>query len=83
MRKKLHRKNQSSNFVRSSFRNSDNVRAPIQFRRESQPRILKDNFSTRTDQSTFTSIEPVLLDRSNKTSYASIEINKQLPVPVS
>ena len=37
-RKKHHRtKFHSSNFRRGSFRNRDNVRVPIQFRRESQP----------------------------------------------
>ena len=39
--------------------------------------ILKDYFSSRTDPSIFTSIEPVLLDRSNETS----EINKLLLPP--
>ena len=32
------------------------------------PGILKDGFSSRTDPPIFTSIEPVLLDWSNKTS---------------
>ena len=32
------------------------------------PSILKDDFSSRTDPSIFTSIEPLLLDRSNETS---------------
>ena len=32
------------------------------------PSTLKDNFSSRTDLSIFTSIAPVLLDPSNKTS---------------
>ena len=36
-RKKLHRTNQGSNFLGGSFSNRDNVRALIQFRRESQP----------------------------------------------
>ena len=40
-RKKLHRTNQGSNFLGGSFSNRDNVRAPIQFRRESQPQHLK------------------------------------------
>ena len=31
--------------------------------------ILKDDFSSRTDPSIFTSIEPLLLDRSNETSW--------------
>ena len=32
------------------------------------PSILKDDFSSRTDLSIFTSIAPVLLGRSNETS---------------
>ena len=32
------------------------------------PSILKDDFSSRTDPSFFTSIEPLLLDWSNETS---------------
>ena len=32
------------------------------------PSILKDDFSSRTGPSIFTSIEPLLLDRSNETS---------------
>ena len=31
--------------------------------------ILKDDFSSRTDPSIFTSIEPLLLDLSNETSW--------------
>ena len=40
-RKKLQRKNQGSNFLQGSFSNRDNVRAPIQFKRKSQPQHLK------------------------------------------
>ena len=43
-RKKLHRTNQGSNFLGGSFSNRDNVRAPIQFRRESQPQHAKRRF---------------------------------------
>ena len=60
MRKKLHRANQSSNFLGGIFSNKDNARAPIQFRREGQPSILKDDFSSGTGPSVFTSIAPVL-----------------------
>ena len=35
------------------------------------PSILKDDFSSRTDPYIFTLIEPVLLNRSNKTSWVS------------
>ena len=47
-RKKLHRTNQGSNFFGGSFSNRDNVRAPIQFKRESQPRHLKRLFFLRS-----------------------------------
>ena len=67
-RKKLHRMNQGSNFLGGSFSNRDNVRAPMQFRRESQPQHLKDAFSLRADPSIFTSTAPVFLDQSNETS---------------
>ena len=40
-RKKLHRMNHGPNFLGDSFSNRDNVRASIQFRRESQPQHLK------------------------------------------
>ena len=56
------------NFPGGSFGNINNVRAPIQFKREGQPNILKDDFSSRTDSSIFTSIEPLLLDQSKETS---------------
>ena len=67
-RKKPHRTNQGSNFVGGSFSNRDNVRAPIYFQEKVNPNILKDEFSSRTDSSIFTSIAPVLIDWSNKTS---------------
>ena len=58
-----------SNFLGGNFSNRDNVRAPIQFRKERQPKHLKrDGFSSRADPSIFTSIAPVLLDPQNKTS---------------
>ena len=68
-REKLHRANQGSNFLGSSFSNRDNVRAPIQFRKEDNPSNLKDYFCLRTDPSIFKSIAPVLLELSNETSY--------------
>ena len=47
--KKLHGTNQGSNFLGDNFSNRDNLRALVRFRRESQPTILKDDFSSRTD----------------------------------
>ena len=41
----LYKMNQGSNFLEGSFSNRDHVRASIQFRRKSQPSILKDNLS--------------------------------------
>ena len=69
-RKKLHRTNQGSNFLGSSFSNRDHVRTPIQFRRESQLQMIfpQDDFSSRADPSIFTSIAPVLSEHSNKSS---------------
>ena len=49
-RQKLHRTNQGPNFLQGSFSNRDNVRAPIQFRRESQLSILKDDFPQKQTQ---------------------------------
>ena len=43
-RKKLHRMNQGYNFVGGSFSSRANVRAPIQFARESQPQHVKRLF---------------------------------------
>ena len=43
-RKKLHIKNRLFNSLGGFFSNRDNVRAPIQFRRESQPQHLKRQF---------------------------------------
>ena len=39
-RNKLHRTNQGSNFVGFIFSSRDNIRAPVQFRRERQPQYL-------------------------------------------
>ena len=82
-RKKLHRTNQGSNFLEGSFGNRDNIRAPIQFRRE-KPNILKDDFSSTTEPSIFTSIAPELLDQSNKTKWVFISLKSTshfLPKP--
>ena len=37
------------------------------FEEKDNPSILKDDFSSRTDPSIFTSVAPELLDRSNET----------------
>ena len=61
-RKKLHRANQGSNFLEGNLA-IDNVRAQSNLEETVNPSILKDDFSLRTDPSTFTSIAAVLLDR--------------------
>ena len=75
-RKKLHGMNQGSNFLGGSFSKWDNVRGLIQFRRERPPQQFKRWFSSRTCSSIFTSIAPVLLDWSNKTSWVFLALNK-------
>ena len=67
-RKKLHRTNQCSNFLGGSFNNRDNVRAPIHFRRQSQPQHLKRCFFLKNRPIHFHINSPVFLDRSNETS---------------
>ena len=48
-----------------------------------KPNILKDYFASRTDPPIFTSIEPLLLDRTKKPlSFTCTEINKSLLTPV-
>ena len=44
-RKKLHRMNQGSIFLGCNFSDRDNIRPPIQSRRERQPQHLKNDFT--------------------------------------
>ena len=67
-REKLHRTNQGSKFLGSSFSNKDNIRPQSNLEEKVNPNIFKDEFSSQTHPSIFTAIAPVLLDRSNKTS---------------
>ena len=86
-RKKLHRTNQGSNFFRGSFSHWDNLRVPIQFRRESQPQHLRRwffhknrlLFSSIFHFSSTSVIRPV---KRNQMIFCSIEINKPFLVPV-
>ena len=54
--------------VNPNLRKRDNVRAQMKFRRDVNSSILENDFPSRTDQPIFTSIKPLLLDRSNETS---------------
>ena len=51
--------NQGLSFLGSNFSNRDNVRVPFLFRRQSQPSMLKDSFSSTTDSSIFNSIQAI------------------------
>ena len=53
MKETSSRTNQGSNFLGGSFSNRDNVRAPIQFNRESQPRIFKEDFLSQEQMHSF------------------------------
>ena len=80
-RKKLGRANQGSNFLGSSFTNGNNVRAPVQFRRERQSQHLKRFFFQKNDSAIFPStstriIRPV--KRNTALTFFSININKSL-----
>ena len=83
-RKKLCRMNQGSNFPGSSFSNRDNIRVPIQFRRECQPQHLKRWFFlvNRLIHFYINSFSVIRLLKWNKLSFSSIEISKLLPAPV-
>ena len=78
-RKKLHRMNSDSNFLRGSFSNRDNLRAPIQtqylkrwFFLKNRPICFHINYTVV--------ITPVTW---NKLSFSRIDINKALPAPTS
>ena len=83
-RKKRHRTNQGSDFLGSSFSNTDNVWAPTQFWRERQPQHLKQWFflNNRSIHCHINSTTVITLVNWNQMSFSSIEINKLLPVPV-
>ena len=72
-RSKLQRTNRSSNFLRSSYNNSDNIKnlnSIIQFKKDN-PSILKDYFSSRNDPPIFTLIAPKLFKHSKQASSLS------------
>ena len=65
-RRKLHRTNQDSDFLGDSFSKGDNVTGPSNLEEKDNLSILKDDFSSRTDPSIFTSRAPELLHWSNE-----------------
>ena len=61
-RKKIHRTNQGSNFLGERFSSIDNVRAPIWFRRESQPQHINDTHGEKLNSvQEFVRLKPWLL----------------------
>ena len=82
--KKLHRTNQDSNFLGGSLSNKDNVWAPIQFTRESQPQHLKRWFflKNRSIHLHINSTSVFRLVKRNSLRFSNIKINKLLPAPV-
>ena len=84
MRKKLHRTNQGSNFLGDSFSNRNNVRAPIQFTRESQPKHFKRLFVLKNKSTHFhiNSTSVIKRMKRNQLRFSSTEINKPLSAPV-
>ena len=84
-RKKLHRTNQGSSLLRSSFSNRDDVIAPIQFSREIQPQNLNRGFFLKNRPYQFHSSSTSVIIwpfKRNQLSFFSIELNKPLPAPV-
>ena len=81
-KKKLHRTNYSFNFLGGTSSNRDNVRAPIQFRREGQPKHLKRSFFLKKRPTHYhinrTSV--IRLVKRNQLSFPIIEINNPLLV---
>ena len=84
-RNKLHRMNQGSNFLGGNFSNRDNVRAPIQIRREREPQHLKRWFLLKNGPIHFhiNSTSIIRLVKQNQLSFSGIEINNPLPAPVN
>ena len=83
-RKKLHRTNQGSNFLGDCFRNRDNVRATIQFGRESRPEHLKRWIFLKNRPIHFhiNSTSVIIPVKRNKSSFLFIKINTPLNAPV-
>ena len=84
-RKKLHRTNQGSNFVEANFKNRDNVRPPIQFRRDRQfmhlkRRYLQKNRPIYLHTNNTSVIRPV---RQNKLTFSLFESSKYIGHSVS
>ena len=81
--KKLHRKKQSPNFLRGSFSNADNARAPIQFRGEDQPQHLKKFFlKSRPIHFHINRTIVIRSVKQNQASFPSTETNKPLLTPI-
>ena len=76
--------NLGSNFLGGSFSNKHNIRAPVHFRRESQPQLLKRwvFLKNRPIHFHINSTSVIRLIKWNQLSFFSIEINTPLPASV-
>ena len=83
-RKKLDRTNQRSNFLGHIFINRNNVRVPVQLRRESQPQHIKTQCFLKNRPISFhvNSTSVIILVKRSQLRFSSNETNKPLPVPV-
>ena len=75
---------QSSKFLGCSFSNTDNVRTPIQFRREGSPQHLKRWFFLKNRSIHFHINRTIVtrLVKQNQLIFPRVEINKPLLTPV-
>ena len=76
------RTNRGSNFLRGSFSNRDNVRAPIKYRRERQPQHLKRWFFLQKRPIHFHINSTSFIGPVKRIEFFSIENNKSLPALV-
>ena len=82
-RKKNQTPNQGSNFLGASFSNRDNIRAPIQSRKESQPSILNIIFpQEQIHPSSNQQHQCYQTSQKNELSFSNLENNKALPAQV-
>ena len=73
-REKLHRTNQGSKFLGSSFSNKDNIRPQSNLEEKVNPNIFKDEFSSQTLTLS------KCLDKSSPTAWVALDLLKALAI---
>ena len=83
-RKKLDRTNQRTNFLGRNFINRNNVRVPVQLRREIQPQHIKTQCFLKNRPISFhvNSTSVIILAKRSQLRFSSNETNKPLSLPV-